>query len=621
VYYDDVFLEANFNPAPAGPAYVDDSGTLRAGVSLWAWRDFLRRSATLQHTIDRFHGRKPTVLYIHMTNVNMIPLLSWGSVNLDWEWRPSAADVQTRNYVGCDHNGLQCNDTSFILAQTTGLQSGNIPVAISSGLRGPNCTERPDLGSGTNCTAWLIKTQYATCIPHEVRPAGTPYGQTTIPASPDGEFEETPTTNNISKVLDVYGYGDPTCDVYRFWEPGFPIQTSGANVLCLVVHCPSTSASAQGAKGHVLVFVSSFGPKGPVNFELAPPIWSVDAGTSATNVESGAPIDRVPNSKNFSFSLDRHSFKVVVIKTDDDLVQESRVDSATKIHSEGNDISVVEPPLIVLASDAPAVEQQAAKLLANWCGKLHFGERGAFGTLPIVTPAVAAKAKNKTQFVVGASGSAALGILASDLTFDKLGGDGFVLTSNRTALLRSAAAGSFALSGAPNSTGTIYAAQHLLRLLGIKFLAWDETLLPAAPIPNPYSNEVDLTFVPHFEYRNTYGWASEATPAIHQLFHQTKSPYASPPGMVHTSYSLFGPAHPPASGKSKCDAQQCPPADLFKQHPEWFWPRGNGKSYGQLCWSNASMIDFIAERAAEMLAKQPNAKVISMSQNDNGNCE
>lgn len=224
IYYDDVFLEANFNPAPAGPAYVDDDGTLRAGVSIWAWREFLKRSAIMQHTIARFKGTKPTVLYIHMTNVNMIPLLSWGSVNLDWEWRCENGlqdeDVQTRNNIGCDDNGLQCNDTSFILAQTTGLQAGNIPVAISSGLTGTHCASRPDL-YGTNCTAWLMKTQYATCIPHEVRPEGTPWGMTHIAASPDGAFEETPTTVNVSTVLDVYGYGDPSCDVYRFWEDPF----------------------------------------------------------------------------------------------------------------------------------------------------------------------------------------------------------------------------------------------------------------------------------------------------------------------------------------------------------------------------------------------------------------
>jgi hypothetical protein len=150
------------------------------------------------------HGR--TDRYIHMTNVNMIPLLSWGSVNLDWEWRDQGGqqmqDVQTRNQIGCDDSGQHCNDTSFILAQTAGLQSGNIPIAISSGLRGPNCTARPDL-FGANCTAWLMKTQYATCIPHEVRPEGTPWGLTHIAGSPDGAFEETPTTTNVSTVLDV----------------------------------------------------------------------------------------------------------------------------------------------------------------------------------------------------------------------------------------------------------------------------------------------------------------------------------------------------------------------------------------------------------------------------------
>lgn len=86
VYYDDCFLHANFVPAPAGPAYVDENGTLRAGVSIWAWREFMRRSATMQHTLGNRKG-KPTIIYMHMTNVNVIPWLSWGSVNLDWEWR------------------------------------------------------------------------------------------------------------------------------------------------------------------------------------------------------------------------------------------------------------------------------------------------------------------------------------------------------------------------------------------------------------------------------------------------------------------------------------------------------------------------------------------------------
>ena len=208
------------------------------------------------------------------------------------------------------------------------------------------------------------------------------------------------------------------------------------------------------------------------------------------------------------------------------------------------------------------------------------------------------------------------------MAFETLGGDGFVLTTNRTAVLR-ANAQSVALSGASSSTyatshytprGAIYGAMHLLRLLGIKFLAWDETLLPSSAAA---LGPVDLTFVPHFEYRLVYGWSALATPEITQLFHQSDSPYADPPGGVHTSYRLFGPDHP--AGSNCTSSNGCPPPDLFKTNNEWFWPRDDAKAYGQLCWSNTSLISYLAKSAAAMLALQPHAKVISISQNDNSN--
>lgn len=138
-----------------------------------------------------------------------------------------------------------------------------------------------------------------------------PWGLSTLPASPDGQFEETPTTNNVSAVLEAYGYGDPLCDVYRFWEPGFPIETTGANVLPLLVHCPVSAAGSAYPKGRVLAFVGSFGPKGLVNFELDDAL-GVGASSHAFDAETGAPVGRVAASNNFTFSLDKHSFKIIV---------------------------------------------------------------------------------------------------------------------------------------------------------------------------------------------------------------------------------------------------------------------------------------------------------------------
>ena len=77
--------------------------------------------------------------------------------------------------------------------------------------------------------------------------------------------------------------------------------------------------------------------------------------------------------------------------------------------------------------------------------------------------------------------------------------------------------------------------------------------------------------------------------------------YASPPGYVHTSYALV-------------DKDQ-----FFETHNEWFWPRDDKTVYGQLCWTNSSLVDYVISQVKTMLRNQPNATVISVSQNDNGN--
>ena len=110
VYYDDVFFHTNYNTVP-GPGHIGDDGSLKPGVNLWAWRQFMKRTAVLQHMM----GKSTTAIWMHMTNWNVMPVLSWGSINFDWEWRAglvdgvdlSELDVQTRNNIGCDDHGLR----------------------------------------------------------------------------------------------------------------------------------------------------------------------------------------------------------------------------------------------------------------------------------------------------------------------------------------------------------------------------------------------------------------------------------------------------------------------------------------------------------------------------------
>lgn len=77
VYYDNVFLNRNAQPAPFGPGYVDDDGQLRSGTNVWAWREFMKRTAVMQHEM----GKRETMIWAHMTNVNMISHLSWATIS------------------------------------------------------------------------------------------------------------------------------------------------------------------------------------------------------------------------------------------------------------------------------------------------------------------------------------------------------------------------------------------------------------------------------------------------------------------------------------------------------------------------------------------------------------
>lgn len=213
VYWDNFFLKPCFVPAEAGgPGYMDDAGVLRPGVNLMAFRELVKRNAVMMHVM----GKRP-LSYIHMTNVNVPPILSFGTVNLDWEWRDQGglarADMQDR--LGADA------DTSLILAQSLGLHCGNVSVAIN---RTHDATRE-----------WQTRTTLAVCLPHEIK------------------FDQGGNvTSFVQKWLEDFGYGRPECRVHRSWEAGFPLKTTGANMRALVL----------ARDGRALIALGNYGPAG-----------------------------------------------------------------------------------------------------------------------------------------------------------------------------------------------------------------------------------------------------------------------------------------------------------------------------------------------------------------------
>ena len=259
IYYDDYFLSPNYTPF--GPGYVDDDGTLRPGVNIFGFRELAKRTAVMQHQM----GRRPLV-FIHMTNANLIPMLSFGTVLLDHEWR----DQGSFKGMDCQERLNLDGDTSLLLAQSTGLQSGCLSVWHNL-FHGDERITRSALG---------------VSLTHEIK-CGLWYGKL---------------HEHTTSILANFGYGLPDCRIWRYWDSSQPVTTSGAPAKLI------TLARAE----KVLIAVTSYGPTGDLEMNLDLHALGLPAEATAVNAETGAPITRTAPGK-FRLTLPRHDFRLIAV--------------------------------------------------------------------------------------------------------------------------------------------------------------------------------------------------------------------------------------------------------------------------------------------------------------------
>jgi len=236
-------------------------------------------------------------------------------------------------------------------------------------------------------------------------------------------------------------------------------------------------------------------------------------------------------------------------------------------------------PVVVLNASAP--ELTAARRLQRYLAQISGGD------VPLHR---SGSSHGASHFAVGYFATLAAGVDVAAL--DGLGDDDFVVSSNRSAALR---AGSVALSGRLDAPrGAIYAVFDYLRLLGCEWYAIDEVKVPSTlPSPLPMVDKVHRVPI---RIRDTDQWPVAHSPDSAMLSegwsqarqtewatalgfngaHHTNNislggnvNYASPPGPVHTSYRFFRPGWTSTAG---------PPPQLWRDHPEWAWPRDNGTS-------------------------------------------
>jgi hypothetical protein len=252
---------ANYNPL--GPGYIDDDGTPKPGVHIFAFRELAKRTAVMQHQM----GRRP-MLFIHITNANIVPMFSFGTHILDHEWR-DRDPYRTRDFherVGLDE------DTSLLLTQSTGLQSGCLGV-IHNLFHGD---ER------------ILRSAMAVALTHEMR-MGVDGGGI---------------SNTVRDPLLQFGYGLPDCRVWRYWDDVSPVTTSGAPVKLLVL--------ARGRKA--MLVIGSYGPGGEAVLRADLEALGVPADVVAVDVETGE-ILRPSQPGQFSVPISRHDFRLLRIES------------------------------------------------------------------------------------------------------------------------------------------------------------------------------------------------------------------------------------------------------------------------------------------------------------------
>lgn len=281
----------------------------------------------------------------------------------------------------------------------------------------------------------------------------------------------------------------------------------------------------------------------------------------------------------------------------------------------------LQPYVVSVAHDATPPERWAASELISMLQRVACPPpaKASCQGPPLVS---ASSAHAKAQLAIGHTASKMAGLPESAVKALK-GNESFLIRS-----LRSSSPPSVAITGGEAANrGTIYGTTRLLEELGFVFLAADETVVPRCPSHKGWSSNLNITATPTFEYRDCdaspnknltfdirqhYNGASALAGRLfpNDTEHGGYVQYAG--GFVHTSYSILGGA-PHAPGGNG------PPLDLFQTHNEWFWPHDDPLQYGQLCWSNSSLVDFVTERVKDALRATPAATIVSVSQNDNSN--
>ncbi|MCF7854835.1 MAG: DUF6067 family protein [Candidatus Pacebacteria bacterium] len=202
VYWDNYFFRPSFNTEMT-PAYRRADGTVSPATGIWGLRELVKRTFIMMN-----ERGMPPITMVHMTSFSPLPLLSFATLQYDWEWKYGQGDVQdrfTREY------------TQLV---SSGEAAGTWPVL----LRDKGCP-RDDV--------WMARTYTAVRLLHELDGRGG-FGMAAFKSLREALAEP------MLAMLD-----DPKLEVYKYWQDrAQPVKAEHPDALTIVYSVPGEEALA-----------------------------------------------------------------------------------------------------------------------------------------------------------------------------------------------------------------------------------------------------------------------------------------------------------------------------------------------------------------------------------------
>ncbi|MBT3377866.1 MAG: hypothetical protein HN742_07520 [Lentisphaerae bacterium] len=266
VYWDNMFLSAHYDPV-VGNAWIDDAGAVHPGMGLFHLRELVKRTAIMhwQEGKKLPASRLPLIQLSHMTNTMIVPILSYGNCNMDWEWRYGYSDFQDRF------------SPDLAVAETIGRQVGAWPTILAGG--------HPKVDDPRTPRMW--RTRLGVCLVHEIQ---------NFDYRPKSDYE-------LYRKLFEFGYGGPDCAVYNYWDTPQPIRIDGVDARTLTISKP----------GATVVVVTDYGDGGKAQVTLDRKALKLGVTPEASDFETGEPVEMTA-ARTCTFELDKHALKILLVR-------------------------------------------------------------------------------------------------------------------------------------------------------------------------------------------------------------------------------------------------------------------------------------------------------------------